>query len=207
MGCDIHGYVEVRKYDFGEWYDCIDIQSIVGRNYNMFALLFGIRNYANYIPLTENRGLPEGLSDRAKEKIKYWAEDGHSHSFVTWQELQTINWDEYGTSLSEWIYGYHSPTDQEHFTCFGDSSILTREHHAIMAKGETVEVQGNFYRRKVEKTGDSLSSDWKCLFDLMKVLDEYHRKGDLEANVIESVPAIAKIEDTSKVRLVVWFDN
>lgn len=211
MGCDIHGFVEVKLYDFGEWYDCIDIRSIVGRNYDMFALLFGVRNYAAYIPIAPNRGLPELVSERAKKEFEEWDVDAHSPSWITWKEIQNINWHGQGTQVADRVFCYR-PGEDTPYSSFGWSSTLSREDYEALARGETIEKMDYFTqstmlcRREVQKTSDALSKDWECLFDLMRCLDAFHRAQD-QANIIESRPMQAMAEDDCKVRLVVWFDN
>lgn len=213
MGCDIHGYVEVRKYDFGTWYDCVNIKSIVGRNYDMFALLFGVRNDAAFIPIAPDRGMPALVSDQVKKDVEEWGEDGHSLSWITWKEIQAINWNEQGTQLADRIFFYR-PGEERHYQSVGSASYISDTNVALLNRGETIELidpftnQRALCRREVQKTSDAISSDWQCLFDLMKQLDEYYRRD--EKQVIESsrVPVPAnQIEDDNRVRLVVWFDN
>lgn len=212
MGCDIHGYVEYNGW--GLWRDCISIKPIVGRNYDMFALLFGVRNDAAFIPVAPDRGMPVNVSDRVKEEYERWGEDAHSPSWITWQEIAQINWNGQGTQLADRVFCYR-PGEDTSFQSFRMASYLTDEDYRLLDKGETIERFDRFegttvlYRREVQKTSDAISDDWQCLFDLMKRLDEYHRASDnrRESNIIESKPVPAIPVDDSKVRLVVWFDN
>lgn len=212
MGCDIHGYVEVNQY--GWWTHSINIKSLVGRNYDMFALLFGVRNDASFIPIAPDRGLPEHVSERVKQEVEDWGEGGHSHSWITWKEIQGVNWNTQGTQLADRVFCYR-PGEDTAFASFGWSSALTDEDYRALNAGQTIEKFDSIYRttvlyrREVQKTSDALSRDWQCLFDLMRCLDHYHRAMDnlRDSRVVESraVPMIT--EDDSKVRLVVWFDN
>jgi hypothetical protein len=58
MGTDIAGWIEVNAApDFlrdGLWLNVIDVGSVVGRSYDLYACLFGIRNYAQF-PATLRR--------------------------------------------------------------------------------------------------------------------------------------------------------
>lgn len=214
MGCDIHGYVEVQKYDFGNWYDCINIRSIVGRNYDMFALLFGVRNSASFIPVAPDRGLPPLVSDRTKEDFESWGANAHSASWISYQEITRINWSEQGTQLADRIFCYR-PGEENWFSSFGWASWLTSEDYQRLNAGETIEHHDPvekttvLYRREVQNVSEALSKDWQCLFALMRCLDAYHRQQDSyqSGRIVESRALPALQEDTSKVRLVVWFDN
>ena len=65
MGCDIHLYIEYKnkmvefdgyKYSWHDFGKCIN----PGRNYVLFALMAGVRNYGNELPvIVPRRGMPE----------------------------------------------------------------------------------------------------------------------------------------------------
>lgn len=207
MGCDIHGYIEVKKYDwYPGWDVCLDIGSIVGRNYDMFALLFGVRNRASYIPLAERRGLPADISEEAKKDYDEWESDAHSPSWITWGEIETIKWTEKGTQLADRVYCYRKGEDQW-FQAFGWSSELSDADYATLNRGESIERNDIIYKRNVISKQDAMSGDWKCIFDIMKRINEHFTACSEESNVIESTAVPAVYQDNSRVRLVVWFDN
>jgi hypothetical protein len=69
MGCDIHLFVEVR--DGGAWRPVKVAWDMFGRNYDLFAILAGVRNGCGFagsvtgtgfVPISEPRGLPADLS-------------------------------------------------------------------------------------------------------------------------------------------------
>jgi hypothetical protein len=92
MGCDIHGWVEIRPYNFDKdyWTAVYDIDHLE-RNYLMFARLFGVR--LEEIPaLAPNRGLPsngdhDAHDDWRKIDATYWEADGHSFSWIGLDEI------------------------------------------------------------------------------------------------------------------------
>ena len=101
MGCDIHGFVEIQKDYFVElkrWDALIDIGSLIKRNYTPFGDLFGVRNYNETKPVAGNRGIPKDISDIVKEEIKDIGIDGHSHTWITFEELKQF----YGHFSSDW---------------------------------------------------------------------------------------------------------
>ena len=86
MGCDIHGFLEV-KID-GTWH--VYGNPKIARDYYLFAQLAGVRNYDNITPISVPRGLPEDCSVVVQKESDRWADDGHSHSWVTMAELATV---------------------------------------------------------------------------------------------------------------------
>jgi len=92
MGCDIHGWVEVKKDYLDWWIGIIKIDWIADRNYTMFACLANVRNYDNVKPISEPKGIPKDVSDEAKEDIEGWGVDGHSHTWLTWKEIKEYDW-------------------------------------------------------------------------------------------------------------------
>lgn len=137
MGCDIHLAVEVRKNGVWErrlpppeardpWYvkqaaerdadkwakKRSEVEWYHDRNYEVFAILAGVRNYNNVTPISEPRGLPDDVSPEVA-RLNYdhpeYDEDGddvslgdHSHSWLTLAELLAYPW---GTEVEEegWI--------------------------------------------------------------------------------------------------------
>lgn len=86
MGCDIHGWVEIKKNN--KWVAIFELKTL-DRNYKRFAALAGVRDYHN-----ENQvkplGLPEDISDTAKYWSEHWGLDGHSHNYMTLEDAAKI---------------------------------------------------------------------------------------------------------------------
>jgi hypothetical protein len=102
MGCDIHCWAEAKKPD-GTWDVVPGIvtrdtepgnpgEAVEGRNYALFALLAGVRNYDDVVPLAEPRGIPHDGSDYYLKMVENWGGDGHSHSWLTLAELLAHDW-------------------------------------------------------------------------------------------------------------------
>ena len=77
MGCDIHGFLEIRQKS---WICLKEIPKI--RCYDIFGILAGVRNYINAKPISAPKGIPEDASEEALEKINMWVFYGHSYSFA-----------------------------------------------------------------------------------------------------------------------------
>lgn len=100
MGCDIHAVIERRtKTHSGghEWLHSGDPD--IGRNYDIFAALAGVRNGVGMVPVAEPRGLPafdaDERDDRPCSEMVNLAErygvDGHSASWLTLAELKAFD--------------------------------------------------------------------------------------------------------------------
>lgn len=103
MGCDIHAMIEAKYHyrhlaDCWSWQSCGEIR--ISRDYQLFAKIGGVRNYDNVKPIAEARFADisaETEDETCSEAFKRWVldigQDGHSHSWVTLDELQTANAD------------------------------------------------------------------------------------------------------------------
>jgi hypothetical protein len=119
MGCDIHFYVE--KLEDGEWVSAdrwsknkwgededeltvyYEDRFWQGRNYDLFAILADVRNgygFAGcdtgngYVPISPPRGLPDDVCESVQKESDRWGCDGHSHSWLTVQDLLDYDWDQ-----------------------------------------------------------------------------------------------------------------
>lgn len=105
MGCDIHGYVEAQLFAQNkisdDWYPVINAENILGRNYDMFAKLFGVRletveqrSGQKVIPIAAQRGLPEygryqkDSPNGTVKEYNEWEGDAHSATWITLKELR-----------------------------------------------------------------------------------------------------------------------
>ncbi len=82
MGCDIHGWVEVR--DGGKWVAVREIKD-QERNYQRFAALAGVRGEG-----PPAKGMPHDISDTVRYHIERCGVDGHSHSHLSLVEAAEI---------------------------------------------------------------------------------------------------------------------
>jgi len=96
MGCDIHAYKEVKLK--GKWH--LYGESDISRRYGVFGLMAGVRAYGDEdYKLFEPKGLPSDVCPVTKAMSDHWDTDGHSHSYLTSDELVTLknklaDWDE-----------------------------------------------------------------------------------------------------------------
>jgi hypothetical protein len=103
MGCDIHAMVEAKRTyehlkDCWSWQSCGRVN--IARSYRLFAALAGVRNYDGGKPISEPRLSEAHFGQNWNDQVcsedfaaiaAQWGPDGHSHSFVTVQELATVD--------------------------------------------------------------------------------------------------------------------
>lgn len=93
MGCDIYTFVEIKTNAIKQgsihkkWYpfDVID----VGRNYNLFGLLAGVRSIT-YMPLIKPKGIPNDLSIILKDYYNCLKPNIFGESWFSRNELKKI---------------------------------------------------------------------------------------------------------------------
>lgn len=77
---------EGTKLEAPRWYD--------GRCYDDFAILADVRNSAGFAPIADPKGVPKDASKKYLKKVEQYGGDGHSHSWVTLQELLAFDWNQ-----------------------------------------------------------------------------------------------------------------
>lgn len=115
MGCDIHSYVEYRNKDTGKWNmvriyvpyrwepERLDlVEPYNGRNYNLFAILAGVRGFA--IPIAEPRGIPQDASCGVRREYEMAEEWVHTPSWLTLAELRVASKDKKSYNKDERTY-------------------------------------------------------------------------------------------------------
>ena len=109
MGCDIHQWFEVRKNgkwepaevriecDYHEGPDCYRCDGTTrakagDRHYDVFAVLAGVRNDEDVVPIAEPRGFPADMAQGHEGDVCGWFPDDsdpdlHDCSWLTLREL------------------------------------------------------------------------------------------------------------------------
>ena len=118
MGCDIHLSVERKNPLTGCW-ELVSPEGLApqtdwekknnrwdwygGRNYGLFSILANVRNgYGfggvdtgdGYRPISKPKGVPVDASAKYKKEVNRWGVDGHSHSYLTLQDLLDYDWEQ-----------------------------------------------------------------------------------------------------------------
>ncbi|WP_437687239.1 hypothetical protein [Sorangium sp. So ce176] len=181
----IYGAVEFRIED--EWYDVINVSSLLLQHYDLNGCLFGVDNYADFVPLFAGRGVPGDCSENLKQKVSTYLDDESWPSWVLYSELACIDWDERAVSRDYRISEYVVYGD-------GKEKFVTKwlnklEHDWVREALETeLEVRSGdrVFRRPVLRRADAIAgTEFGLLMKLMGCLaDRFGVDG---------------------VRLVVWF--
>lgn len=102
MSVGIEGYIEVRPWASWpdlpheiEWEAAVPLDCLyVTPDYDAFACLFGVMNYAGFRPVATDRGLPPD----AAEQTRRLHDDPNSGAlwptWIGWNEIQQIDWNE-----------------------------------------------------------------------------------------------------------------
>lgn len=108
MCCDIHSFAEVRKngkwekvgdvFPLGDWsrnYFKKDFgdRPINWRDYSLYGWLADVRNYSCVPAISQPRGIPDDVSPEVAQEINNWADDGHSHSWLSLSELLAVDYE------------------------------------------------------------------------------------------------------------------
>jgi len=112
MGCDLHEHFEI--WTDGGWKRIQMLLELdwntstpeeeaywglplfIGRDYDLFAVLAGVRNRLNVRPIASCRGLPDDVSEEVREawnRAQSFPEV-HSASWLSLHELLTFDWDQ-----------------------------------------------------------------------------------------------------------------
>lgn len=121
MGTDISGFVECRAWraDEGErdlvWRAAADLFLLNDtRNYDAFGCLFGVRNFANFRPLAAERGRPVDASEEVRaelDRLAPWPDQAYGTTWITWAELEAVDWDEPAERPDSRIHQYRQTPD------------------------------------------------------------------------------------------------
>ena len=87
MGCDIHLHIEVKIH--GKWEHWGN--PAIDRNYDLFAVMAGVRNNGDIIPLSEPKGLPANLTTVTQFAYDYEKPDAHSMSWLSLKEIGKVD--------------------------------------------------------------------------------------------------------------------
>lgn len=213
MGIDICGWIECRmsedhakfpgrkrisrqkiwtKYT---WEAAINLHYLYrGRDYDAFACLFGVKNSIGFRPVAAKRGMPSDVSEVVQEDLARFDDSAHSHSWISWQEVKQIDWEE-ETEIAGRIQAYRRNTKGE--------LVLIEDPFFV----EYLRWQQDFNKRVGSKhMHSSREQEW----DLGNVVYRTRRtkrkeiKGAWSAT-FQVMEALAFNYGEDGVRLVVWF--
>lgn len=201
MGCDIHGFLEVKKTINGEakWisadyfsknpYHGLDDfekeMELVGcfnnRNYQAFYQLAGVRGYSDdNCKISTPRGLPDDVTDNVKAEYNSWGLDAHSSSYVTLKDVIDFR----ARLKPTVVTGMLNP---EQVKLLDESGILPE-----------------FWCGWTNMDG-YVKRSWLMMFDPLKELEEIMR--ERLNKFLWTYTEEDQNENAENIRFVFWFDN
>lgn len=186
MSTDILGFVEVRASEGEPWRATASLYDLVGQDYDLFGLLFDVRNTANFEPLFAQRGVPDDISPAMRAELDEWDWAVHSMSTVSADEFDILDAPARGPDRRIHIF---RPGPDGAWQRVGRALHLSalKPHMDVLAAHGEVVVDGTLYRRVTLRRRDVL------------------QKPSWQAVLTHCQPFIAA-HGAANVRLVVGFD-
>ena len=134
----------------------------------------------------------------------YWAEDGHSHSWFTVQELLDYDWTQtttlFGVLSAEFFYEWNGKRQPDKFS--GEIYGPDIKHVSVEEMRSLIKtVTGGDKFRSVDKVKDKL----KNYYCQVSWVESYHQAtSDFWS---EAMPKLLHVGKPEEVRIVFWFDN
>ena len=204
MGCDIHVFLERKNVD-GKWYDANiyrrnayktmnpeentepDFERFdfyYGGNYDLFAILAGVRNYGFIKPISQPKGLPVNASKEVKDELRKWGDTAHSVSYLTLLELLEARPIYQETKCSGFIKA-------EDAQLLDEKGIIPREYsQGVFGKG----TENRYVKREWIEKSDLLGGFINKMLASLETTYLYWEKERM-------------IEHAEKIRVIFWFDN
>lgn len=102
----LHGYVEFRLLD--AWFEVVNVGVLIPKHYDLFGLLFGVANHANFSPLFPNRGLPVDCGAQVRADYEACPDEWFGATWASYEELASIDWDVDAEGLDDRIHEFTS---------------------------------------------------------------------------------------------------
>ncbi|EAG1729779.1 hypothetical protein [Listeria monocytogenes] len=125
-----------------------------GRNYDLFAILAGVRNYNKLTPISYPKGLPDDVCMAIKKEHDCWEDNAHSQSYVTLKELLAYDW------KKEMLFMAKARTKEQAIHIFGDKIVETHD--------TTTGVNVHYLTTLAERTGNFMET-----IEKLKALQQY----------------------------------
>lgn len=234
MGCDIHFYTE-KKVD-GAWTPADHWEQneyageegepavrvpyekafYTGRNYNLFAILAGVRNGRGFagidtgdgvVPIDDPRGLPDDVTAPVKADAERWGIDGHSHSWLTLAELLQYDWTQTTRQRGflsahefwRWSRGDRERGESPESYCGDVSGGITRKVTETEMKA-LLQPYGLEWNAEDRIKAELASVYCRCEWEQPYYKTARHFWSD-------TIPKLLRLGKPEDVRIVFWFDN
>lgn len=212
MGWDITGFIECRRQNAQEhtanWVVVEDLYPLYqGRNYDSFGCLFGWKNYANFRPVAEGRGLPPDVSPEVKERHDEFGKEAAGTTWIIWSEIKAIDWEEESEQADSRIHRYER---NEHGELIYTGKAAWSREFMELTNGEQIETEAGTMLSIMEalfaKPSRPEGQQWEKGNVVFKA--EKLKRKDVCADwqsVFHEMQKLAATYGDDGVRLVVWF--
>jgi len=198
MGTDINGFIECRVIDWEGyegvrvWVAALNLDLLrLPRDYDAFGCLFGVQNYAGFRPVAGGRGLPADVSERTARECG--DQGGHDATWITWAEVNAIDWDEPGERPDARVHRYRRTPDG---LVFEGKAGMERRFMNLVG-----------YQDRAAWSEDQEWADGDYLYRYERILrrDAVHPRG--WGPLWQVMQVLADANGGDDVRAVVWFDS
>ncbi len=219
MGCDIHARLEIKLDD--TWFICLDkdgepLEPFYNRNYNVFAMLANVRNYGDLISISQRKGIPEDASIEVNTFIREYGVDGHSHSYLTLQDL--LNYDLIRDIEQTGLVSFKDFANWHPFKNKNDtgprswSSVVFNKNAKTLTQKEGIELYENIVKESLgdwQKLANLINESQDIYVDCSWTQTYSHIAGEILTRAIPMMTSVCiKLGlKYDQVRAVFFFDN
>ncbi len=174
-----------------------------GRNYALFAFLADVRNHWGIDPIAPERGIPGDASQFVKNEVEAWNSNGHSHSWLTLDELRAAPWER---SFTE--HGVLNPGQYREFKDNGRPSSWcggAGGRGVVMVSND--EMDGGLTWDLVRITDQKIADGRSYYTSVNWQTTMAQAAGDFVTSTIPALQALLDKEGVEDVRVVFFFDN
>lgn len=206
---------KVEKWE--KWNKPKTDQPYDNRNYDLYGILANVRNGRGFagcdmgdgfIPIDMPRGLPSDVSDKVKKISDGWGCDGHSHSYFTLEELLKYNWTQ--------IVKQRGVVSEEEYRKWKEKGGEPESYCGGVGGGYTKMVSNSELEKIMEEKSKAFATTKGIGLKKTETEIQYYTQVEWTQTYAQAVgkdfftrtlPELAKLGKSDKVRIVFWFDN
>ncbi|MGO4614916.1 hypothetical protein AB4305_01095 [Nocardia sp. 2YAB30] len=181
----------------------MDLEPLIARNYALYGCLFGVRSELEFRPVAADRGQPDNASPRLRTTLRSEGLDAHSVTWITWDEIKTIDLDEQAEHLTSRPLVYQRlPDGSEIYLYRGD----------FLPEFPRLEHDGSVYRYWTPDGKPWVEgAEWNSPNGDIYRYARPRRRHVLNQPWWQTICRLCEVVEPScgadNIRLVVWFDN
>jgi hypothetical protein len=175
MSTILNGVIEVYDEYAESWFFVMDTFQIFYQDYDIFALLFDVRNYIQIEPIAPNRGLPNDISQRTKQEFE--SKYDSDFTFITYKELTLALKSEIKSKIISIQSDDHGKIIEEGFSTWEKINFEPHELFCKKGKQEIWLRDGRYFVNREKTSKEILNSnrEFKLLMRIMNLINEKHK--------------------------------